>query len=128
MGTPQEEAHWVLRAQLGEREAVERLLDSVQRPLRRYLATLASAADADDILQDVLLIVFRKLIWLDNPELFLPWAFRIASLSLPNAATHPSVAALTFLIAWVGFAIILIVIRTGTRVLRAIELMARTSQ
>jgi hypothetical protein len=39
-----------------------------------------------------------------------------------------SVAALTFLIAWVGFAIILTVIRTGTRVLRAIELTTRTSR
>jgi RNA polymerase sigma-70 factor (ECF subfamily) len=77
--TPQEEAHWVLRAQLGEREAIERLLASVQVPLRRYLARLAGAADADDLLQDVLLIVFRKLIWLDNPMVFRPWAFRIAS-------------------------------------------------
>jgi len=36
-----------------------------------------------------------------------------------------SVAALTFLITWVGFSIILIVTRTTSRILRAIELLSR---
>jgi RNA polymerase sigma-70 factor (ECF subfamily) len=37
------------------------------------------AADADDLLQDVLIIVIRRLGSLDDPSLFRPWAFRIAS-------------------------------------------------
>jgi RNA polymerase sigma-70 factor (ECF subfamily) len=79
LATPIEEAHWVLRAQCHDREALELLLRSVQPALRRYVAGLAGPDDADDILQDVLLIVARKVYWLEQPELFRAWAFRIAS-------------------------------------------------
>jgi RNA polymerase sigma-70 factor (ECF subfamily) len=77
--TPLQEAKWVLRAQCDDREALELLLRSVQPALRRYVAGLVGADDADDILQDVLVIVSRKLYWLEQPELFRAWAFRIAS-------------------------------------------------
>ena len=70
---------WVLQAQFDDREALERLLEAVQPALRRYLAGLVGEADADDVLQEVLLIVYRRLRDLENPELFRPWAFRIAS-------------------------------------------------
>lgn len=79
MATPIDEAHWVLRAQCHDREALERLLRSVQPPLRRYIASLVGAGDADDLLQDVLIIVSRKVYWLEQPSLFRAWAFRIAS-------------------------------------------------
>jgi RNA polymerase sigma-70 factor (ECF subfamily) len=69
----------VLRAQCGDRDALEAVLRSVQPALRRYIAGLAGADDADDILQDVLLIVSRKLYWLEEPTVFRAWAFRIAS-------------------------------------------------
>jgi RNA polymerase sigma-70 factor (ECF subfamily) len=69
----------VLRAQCGDREALELVLRAVQPALRRYIAGLVGAGDADDILQDVLLIVSRKLYWLEQPDLFRAWAFRIAS-------------------------------------------------
>jgi len=74
-----QEALWVLRAQCGDRAALELLLRQVQRSLRRYLVSLVGASDADDVLQDVLLLIYRKLTWLRDPELFRPWAFRIAS-------------------------------------------------
>lgn len=79
MPTPIQEAQWVLRCQCGDRDALEQLLRSVQPPLRRYVAGLVGPDDADDILQDVLVIVSRKLYWLEQPELFRAWAFRIAS-------------------------------------------------
>jgi len=69
----------VLRAQCGDRDALEAVLRSVQLALRRYIAGLVGAGDADDILQDVLLIVSRKLYWLEEPMVFRAWAFRIAS-------------------------------------------------
>jgi RNA polymerase sigma-70 factor (ECF subfamily) len=81
VGTPSREAQWVLRAQCGDREALEQLLRSVQQPLRGYLSGLVGSADAEDVLQDVLLIVARKLSWLDDPHVFRAWAFRIASRS-----------------------------------------------
>jgi RNA polymerase sigma factor (sigma-70 family) len=70
---------WVLRAQVGDRDALEDLLRALQPSLRRYLAGLAGAADADDLLQNVLIIVIRKIGDLDDPALFRPWTFRIAS-------------------------------------------------
>lgn len=79
MATPIQEAQWVLRAQSRDREALELLLRSVQPVLRRYVAGLVGGNEADDILQDVLIIVARKLYWLEQPELFRAWAFRIAS-------------------------------------------------
>jgi RNA polymerase sigma-70 factor (ECF subfamily) len=69
----------VLRAQCGDREALELLLRSIQPSLHRYLCRLVGASDSDDVLQDVLIVVARKLGWLEQPELFRPWAFRIAS-------------------------------------------------
>ena len=69
----------MLRAQSGDRDALELVLRSVQPALRRYVAALVGADDADDVLQDVLMIVSRKLYWLEEPTVFRAWAFRIAS-------------------------------------------------
>ncbi|HEX2523496.1 MAG TPA: sigma-70 family RNA polymerase sigma factor [Terriglobia bacterium] len=79
MNTSEQEAHWVLRAQCDDREAMELLLGSVQAALRRYVSGLVGSGDADDILQNTLVLIYRKLAWLEDPALFRPWAFRIAS-------------------------------------------------
>ena len=73
--------HWhVLRAQAGDREALEALLTRVQAPLFRYLrAVTGDEALAEDALQEALFRIYRKLDWLRDPALFEPWAFRIAS-------------------------------------------------
>jgi RNA polymerase sigma-70 factor (ECF subfamily) len=77
--TRKQESQWILRAQCGDREALELLLRNVQPSLHRYLCSVVGSSSADDTLQDVLLIVCRKLAWLHAPELFRPWAYRIAS-------------------------------------------------
>lgn len=69
----------MLLAQCGDREALEFVLRSIHPCLLRYLRGLVGASHADDVLQDVLLIVARKVGWLAEPELLRPWAFRIAS-------------------------------------------------
>ena len=79
MNTSKQEAQWVLRAQCDDREAMELLLGSVQGSLRRYLSGLVDPGDTDDILQNVLVLIYRKVAWLEDPALFRPWAFRIAS-------------------------------------------------
>ena len=79
MATSRQEAQWVLRAQCGDREALELLLRSVQLLLRRYLMRLVGTSSADDVLQEVLILISRKLKWLEAPEAFRPWAYRIAS-------------------------------------------------
>jgi RNA polymerase sigma-70 factor (ECF subfamily) len=55
------------------------LLASIEAPLRRYLSRLVRPEDVDDVLQSVLILIFRKLLWLEDPALLHPWAFRIAS-------------------------------------------------
>ena len=69
----------MLRAQAGDRQALERLLASALPGLRRYLRTLVGAVEADDVAQEVLVQVYRKLGGLEVPEAFHGWMLRIAS-------------------------------------------------
>ena len=74
------ESFTILRAQAGDRTALEVLLRGIQLPLRKYLNTILQDDNlADDVLQDVLLIIARKIRTLHNVQLFRPWMFRIAS-------------------------------------------------
>lgn len=77
--TSKQEAQWVLRAQLGDREAIEALLGAVQPMLTRYVRAIVGAADAEDVTQDVMVSIYRKLWTLSAPDLFRPWVYRIAS-------------------------------------------------
>ena len=75
-----QEIFLVLRAQAGDREALDELLKLVQEPLYRYIVNLVSSrALAEDILQEVFILIYRKLSWLREPEVFRPWAYRIAT-------------------------------------------------
>jgi RNA polymerase sigma-70 factor (ECF subfamily) len=74
------EVFLVLRAQTGDREALDALLASVQEPLYRYVLSLSGERHvAEDVLQETFVRVYRKLGWLREPELFRPWAYRIAT-------------------------------------------------
>jgi RNA polymerase sigma-70 factor, ECF subfamily len=69
----------ILLSQSGDRAALEQLLHETFGPLRRYILRLAGPDLADDILQETSLQIFRKLRYLREPAVFVPWAFRIAS-------------------------------------------------
>lgn len=71
----------VLLAQQGDRDALNRLLQGLQERLFRYISRLLSgdAAGAEDVLQETLLRIARKLPWLSEATLFEAWAYRIAS-------------------------------------------------
>ena len=77
--TSTQEAQWVLRAQVGDREAIEALLRVVQPGLARYVRAIVGPDDAEDVTQDVMVSIYRKLWTLSAPELFRPWMYRIAS-------------------------------------------------
>jgi RNA polymerase sigma-70 factor (ECF subfamily) len=77
--TSPEDTFLVLRAQTGDREALEALLRRIQPALRRYVVTLVGSQDADDVLQDGLIQVCRKLRWLEQPDSFRAWTYRICS-------------------------------------------------
>lgn len=75
-----QERSLVLRAQSGDREAFDALLRSIAPPLLRYVRrVLGESVLADDVLQETLILIVRKLSWLSDPSLFRPWAYRIAS-------------------------------------------------
>jgi RNA polymerase sigma-70 factor, ECF subfamily len=70
----------VLRAQLGDREAFDALLREIAPPLLRYASRVTGdAAMAEDVVQETLIAIVRKIEWLNDPALFRPWAYRIAS-------------------------------------------------
>jgi RNA polymerase sigma-70 factor (ECF subfamily) len=80
MTTTRQEIRWVVRAQSGDAEALDALLRSIQEPLYRYILRLVGDPHlAADILQDVFVLVIRKLYWLREPKVFRPWVYRIAS-------------------------------------------------
>jgi len=70
----------VLRAQSGETAAFDELFKGMQSPLYRYILRMVrDSQTAEDTLQDVFLIIYKKIRWLQDPKLFRPWAYRIAS-------------------------------------------------
>jgi len=80
MESAKQEIWWALRAQAGDREAFDQLFRLMQEPLYRYIFSLVGArALAEDILQEVFILIYRKIRWLREPELFRPWAYRIAT-------------------------------------------------
>ncbi|MGH9800819.1 MAG: RNA polymerase sigma factor [Blastocatellia bacterium] len=80
MEISKQEVFLVLRAQAGDREALDELFQLVQEPLYRYIVSLAGSRTlAEDILQEVFILIYRKLRWLREPEVFRSWAYRIAT-------------------------------------------------
>jgi RNA polymerase sigma-70 factor (ECF subfamily) len=80
MASRGQETRWVARAQSGDVDALNALLEAIQEPLFGYILSLVRDTHrAQDILQDVFILVIRKLYWLQAPEVFRPWVYRIAS-------------------------------------------------
>jgi RNA polymerase sigma-70 factor (ECF subfamily) len=70
----------VLLAQSGDRDALNQLLSDLQDGMYGYLVRLVGDKHlAEDVLQEVFVLIWRKLFWLRDPEVFRPWAYRIAS-------------------------------------------------
>jgi len=85
----------VLLAQQGDREALNSLLARIQPRLFRYIRGIlwSDADSAEDVLQETLLRIVRKLGWLTEPHAFEAWIYRIASneayRALKRAHRHP---------------------------------------
>src|SRR5262245_42197202 len=74
------ESWLVLRAQAGDRHALDQLLRGVHGSLLGFVTRLMrDRAAAEDVIQDTLLIIVQKLRWLEHPVAFRPWAYRIAA-------------------------------------------------
>jgi RNA polymerase sigma factor (sigma-70 family) len=78
--TPAQQRAVVLRAQSGERDAFDALLAWIAPALLRYVARVTNdIALAEDVVQDTLIAIVRKIGWLQDANLFRAWAYRIAS-------------------------------------------------
>ncbi|HWB78118.1 MAG TPA: RNA polymerase sigma factor [Nannocystaceae bacterium] len=77
----------MLRAQAGDRRALEEILVHAERLLQRWL--VAALGDlAPDVLQEVLLRVYRKLATLRDPRAFDAWVRRLAHRELLRTLRH----------------------------------------
>lgn len=84
---PSDVAWLVLRAQSGDRLALEELLRETQRSLRAYVSSMVSRPElAPDVMQELLLTVYRKLGALKEPRAYWAWVRRIASRQVMAAA------------------------------------------
>jgi len=80
MSVAKTELWWVLLAQSGDKEAFNLLLSSIQPSLLRYIRTMIqNQALSEEILQETFLIIYRKLRWLEDPNVFRAWSYRIAA-------------------------------------------------
>jgi len=69
-----------VRAQGHDRVALESLLRALQLPLHRHISAIVRDPDlAEDVLQEVLWLVCRKLARLRDPRWIRAWAYRIAT-------------------------------------------------
>src|SRR5690242_19380303 len=81
------EGFLVLRAQLGDREAFDELFHGIAPRLLRYISSiLRNHSSAEDVLQEVLLLIYRKIRWLENPASFQAWTYRLAGREAIRAA------------------------------------------
>ena len=75
----QDETLLVLLTQQGDVAAFEELLRRLHGPLRQYVTRMVGASDADDVMQDAAMRIYRKIRFLREPAVFKAWAFRIAT-------------------------------------------------
>ncbi|MBN8643647.1 MAG: RNA polymerase sigma factor [Planctomycetes bacterium] len=69
----------VIRAQLGDRDALEGLLVWTRPWLWRCLRAMLPEHDAEDALQEVMLTAARRLVLLEEPRAYRSWVYRIAT-------------------------------------------------
>lgn len=74
------ESRLVLRAQSGDGPALGTLLEGTQTWLRPYLrSVLTDQHLADEVMQEVFLLIFRKLRFLHQPRAYRAWVYRTAT-------------------------------------------------
>ena len=75
----------VVRAQLGERDAVAELVRAWHRPVWEYVRRMLGRPElADDVTQEIWLAVVKGLPRLREPERFAPWLFTVARRAVLN--------------------------------------------
>jgi len=83
-------------AQEGDKEAFSTIVEEYWVRLVRFSRSIVGDADAEDVVQDVLIIAWRKLPGLRAPDAFAAWLYRIASHAcLRRARSRPRILPLS---------------------------------
>lgn len=69
---------YVVRAQTGDAQAMDQLVQATYRLVRKIAAPLLPSSSVDDAVQETYLVVLQKLHHLQRPEAFRGWLSRIA--------------------------------------------------
>lgn len=143
----------MLRAQFGDREAIESLLRNIQPMLTRYVRAVVGAGAAEDVTQEVMVTIFRKLWTLTDQEVLrktlneidglrfrMGWGFGITAamsqaawIAVVIGSRQASDRQLILLCAFAGamtvfggvFMLTLVIYRMTHKILQAIEIGSR---
>ena len=74
-----QESLLVARAQAGDTGAFEGLFLAIHPPLLRYVGGIVGREQAEDVLQETFLQIYRKIRWLKEPLAFRAWSYRVAT-------------------------------------------------
>ena len=79
-GINKKEYKLVLLTQTGDKQAFDELIQIVQRNLYRHIFNITQDRIlTDDLFQEVLIIIYKKVRWLRDPRFFRAWMYRIAT-------------------------------------------------
>jgi RNA polymerase sigma-70 factor (ECF subfamily) len=69
----------VIKTQLQDRDALDALLSEIESPLYSFINRIIKDPDSSkDVLQNTLVIICKKIKWLNNPAAFKSWTYSIA--------------------------------------------------
>lgn len=84
----------VARAIAGDRDVLDGILAALQRPLYRYISRLLTHRETtEDVLQEVLFRICKKIVWLRDPELLRPWHFALPAGNASGSCAQKNAAA-----------------------------------
>ena len=79
-GKNNKEYKLVLLTQTGDKQAFDELIQIVQSNLYRHIFNITQDRTiSDDLFQEVLIIIYKKVRWLRDPRFFRAWMYRIAT-------------------------------------------------
>ena len=93
-GKNKNEYRLVLLTQTGDKQSFDELIQTVQMNLYRHIYNITQdRAISDDLFQEVLIIIFKKIRWLRDPRFFRSWMYQIATRTALKAIKKNKMAA-----------------------------------
>lgn len=75
-----DEYRLVLLTQTGDKQAFDELIQTVQTKLYRHIFNITQDRTiSDDLFQEALIVIYKKIRWLSDPRFFRAWMYQIAT-------------------------------------------------